>query len=128
VKKIITILILLICALALYKFFYYVSTCHPEIDEKYIHHIEFERVLMNQADSYTFISNGKIIKVGTRYEVSFHYTVPPGGQMYATYTEVCNAGSKDKKNLNIYIHSPKDIGAGGWNHGKFGRGQMSVIE
>lgn len=30
--------------------------------------------------------------------------------------------------LTIHIHSPHDIDGGGWDHGKFGRGQTSVIE
>lgn len=30
--------------------------------------------------------------------------------------------------LEIHIHSPQDIGGGGWNHGKFGCGQTSVVE
>lgn len=30
--------------------------------------------------------------------------------------------------LEIHIHSEKDIEGGGYNHGKFGRGQTSVVE
>ena len=28
----------------------------------------------------------------------------------------------------IHIHDPDEIGAGGWDHGKFGKGQTTVIE
>jgi len=30
--------------------------------------------------------------------------------------------------LEIHVHSEKDIEGGGWNHGKFGRGQTVVVE
>jgi len=28
----------------------------------------------------------------------------------------------------IHVHSPQDIQGGGWNHGKFGKGQTVIIE
>ena len=30
--------------------------------------------------------------------------------------------------VDIHIHSEKDVDGGGWNHGKFGSGQTSVIQ
>ena len=30
--------------------------------------------------------------------------------------------------MKIHIHSPKEVEGGGWNHGKLGRGQTSVLK
>jgi len=53
--------------------------------------------------------------------------VPLGNPMWVYYIINHNWDRSCLKVLEIHIHSEKDIEGGGWNHGKFGRGQTSVI-
>ena len=53
--------------------------------------------------------------------------VPLLDSMWVRYTVNFNWNLDCLEALEIHIHSEKDIDGGGWNHGKFGRGQTSVI-
>ncbi len=51
-----------------------------------------------------------------------------GSLMWVRYIKNFNFDFNCLQLLEIHISSEKDIEGGGWNHGKFGRGQTSVIK
>lgn len=53
--------------------------------------------------------------------------VPFGNPMRVRYVIDYNWNLDCLRVLEIHIRSEKDIEGGGWNHGKFGQGQTSVI-
>jgi len=55
--------------------------------------------------------------------------VSPKDRMWVRYILITNGLAPDcLKVLEIHIRSEADIEGGGWNHGKFGSGQISVIQ
>lgn len=75
----------------------------------------------------------KTIRISPQYMCSENQLrlladVPPEKSMWIRYVINQNWDSDCLKLLEIHIHSEKDIEGGGWNHGKFGRGQTSVIK
>ena len=53
--------------------------------------------------------------------------VPLGNPMWVRFVMDYNWNMDCLRVLEIHIHSEKDIEGGGWDHGKFERGQTSVV-
>lgn len=106
-----------------------VSCCPSNFDDS-IKTIYCEKIFMNQGNQYTGITNGKVFQISTWKDenVDILYDVPSSEKMYIRYQRICKAGTPQTKFIEIHLHSPDDLGAGGWNHGKFGQGQMNVLE
>ena len=51
-----------------------------------------------------------------------------GSPMRAEILKVIPAGGTDIYYVTIHVHGPSDIGGGGWNRGKFGRGSQAEVE
>jgi len=96
-----------------------------------------ERVLMHEPGEYTFfytnpqdpkellsfrvesIRKLKIFQDVSSEEKSWLTIVSRGGCEYSCY---------GVESLEIHLHFAEEINGAGWNHGKFGRGQTTVIE
>lgn len=95
------------------------------------------RVLMHEPGRYTFLieqDGGRVAQrtIGqmpcTNVPELFH-DVPAGQPMWAEY-HTRRSGKRDVCDalLTIHIHSVTDINGAGWNHGKFGSGQTTIVE
>jgi len=104
-------------------------SCCPNLDTT-PYKVEFQRVFLNESNRFTFIVDGvpREIMVWYTSHIKIFYDVPPGEPMYYESQKKCKQGNVKYEYLYIHIHSVKDIGGGGWNHGKFGRGNTSVLE
>lgn len=62
--------------------------------------------------------------------VSFVADVPTNEKMWVEIRAKCGSSfSADCfERMTIHIHTPKEVEGGGWNHGKFGSGNTSVIK
>lgn len=56
-----------------------------------------------------------------RANVQIFADVPDGYEMWA-HVRTTRGNGYDAHDLEIHIHSIRDIAGAGWNHGKFGRG------
>lgn len=95
------------------------------------------RILMHERDRYTLIiKKPESLQLLMReFEmghgvVKIIADVPDGQMMWAAQKryQQFGCGSGCCGDLEIHVHSSQDINGGGWNHGKFGRGQTVVIE
>lgn len=111
-----------------------IMACCPSDFDPSTKRVYVDKVFMNENTRYTFITieNGEAIvrEKSTHYPRRIHlYTdVPKGERMYIEYYEKCSGGTKMLQRLDIHIHNLDEIQGGGWNHGKFGRGETQVIE
>ena len=104
-------------------------SCCPNLDTS-PYKVEFQRVFLNESNRFTFIVDGIPYEVTLHYPhpVKIFYDVPPDMSMYYKTEKYCSGGSEFYRYLYIHIHSTKDLNGGGWDHGKFGHGQTSVLE
>lgn len=94
------------------------------------------RVMMHEPWRYTFLmeDSGRITQrtIGQNpcgnVPVLFQ-DVPTGHPMWVEYRTV-RSGKTDvcDELITIHIHSVADINGAGWNHGKYGSGQTTVVE
>lgn len=80
-----------------------------------------ELVVVHLKDGSPYGVKPKIFKDVSKNKKMYYKVdiIPPSfwGASYTTYS-----------NIEIHVHSEKDINGAGWNRGKFGRGQTEVIE
>lgn len=90
------------------------------------------RIFMHERGHYTFFSENPdspeiiINTVGTFPEKIFK-DVPKDKPMWYRYRMYRRNGEMHYE-FEIHIRSVKDIEGAGWDHGKFGKGQTTVIE
>lgn len=95
------------------------------------------RVMMHEPSRYTMLvekSDGTIAQYSFgggccgNVPKIFH-DVPSGQPMWIEYrTGDPGKNSAFDQLLTIHVHSVGDINGAGWNHGKFGRGETTVLE
>jgi len=85
---------------------------------------------MNECDTYTIISNGipREMSLNGCEKIKIFYDVPKDEKMYLEYQKKCSGGNLLMAWMEIHIHSIDEINGGGWNRGKFGKGQTNVIQ
>lgn len=93
------------------------------------------RVFMHEPDTYTLmVPDGESAELNSvylrNYAIRIIADVPEGNNMWAKAKKYNPGGflSLADKTAEIHIHSPQDINPGAWNHGKYGRGQTTIIE
>ena len=95
-----------------------------------------EAVWFHENDNYSFtiLENGKFKNIGVNSFYPFgggrsavFPDLKPGEPMWARVSQAkCNGDIEI--NIEIHVHSIKDLQPAGWNHGKFGSGTTSKIE
>ena len=94
-----------------------------------------QRVLMHEIDFYTFLirepNSTKLKSLSLSYHDDKSFVlisdVAPDKDMWLNLK--CRVDPTDKCfEIEIHLHSAKDINGAGWNHGKFGKGQTDVVE
>ncbi len=132
---ILSVSILLVVSLGLMAFVYRTLGAIDWTETKRMDGVS--RVLMHEPSRYTFLMEKPD---GTVAQYSFgqgcygnipetFHDVPVGQPMWIEY----RTGNPDTDQafdqlLSIHVHSVTDINGAGWNHGKFGRGQTTVVE
>lgn len=98
------------------------------------------RVLMHEPGRYTILvevpENKKVNEYyfsrGSTCQKNFpeiFHDVPTDQAMWIQYRKWTNGRDQTCTELvAIHVHSGAEINGGGWNHGKFGRGQTTVVE
>ena len=102
--------------------------------------INLERVLYNECHHYSILwkdendlghdLNITLGEKGRYADVIIKYDVPEGQPIWA----LVNRGKTPRGKIyytgggEIHVRSGQNIGGGGWNHGKFGHGQTTVVE
>ncbi|MFH1430352.1 MAG: hypothetical protein ABIG71_02390 [Candidatus Uhrbacteria bacterium] len=93
-----------------------------------------ERVLMHEPNRYSlFTRSSDDSDRLTHHNIFTEPTIvtdAPGGEpMWATWTQYSDGcDGTIYRNFVIHIHSARDINGAGWDRGKNGRGQTTVIE
>ena len=101
--------------------------------------MEIVRAFMHETDNYTFLVNGRAdelvlrsVRVVARNETHIFRDVPANEPMWVKYfeaDEVCsNIHYCRASHLEIHLHSEEDLNTSGWDHGKFGRGETTILE
>ena len=95
------------------------------------------QVMMHDDHHYTFFverDNGMINKYTFRYSnPKIFHDVPKRKPMFIEYKRCISPKKLNKrvydytKLISIHLHSATEINGGGWDHGKFGHGQTSVL-
>lgn len=110
--------------------------------EEVVHHTEIDhtnkyvgvrKVLVHQVGQYSVFvpgeKGGYVQKELARCKATFFEDVPQEEDMYAEETYYSSTDYRLRETYcTFHVHSLKEIGGGGWHHGKFGRGQTNVIE
>ncbi|MFA5838452.1 MAG: hypothetical protein WC849_00740 [Candidatus Paceibacterota bacterium] len=94
-----------------------------------------ERIFMHEPTEYSFMyfkPNTNELKTAT-YGIESEYLkiisdVKPENKPWFYYAEFNGHNQPSYRVLIIHIRNVSDIQGGGWNHGKFGRGQTVVIQ
>jgi hypothetical protein len=102
---------------------------------KVVRYDRIERVFMQDGGTYTLyvrVPGKRQVKTVTLYsghngEHNVFDDVPPGEPMWAE-THGYSGGCNDVDGFEIHVHALQEVEGGGWNHGKGGHGQTSVIE
>jgi hypothetical protein len=93
---------------------------------------QVERVFMHTVNSYSFLIFDKDTKeiksVGFGECKKITADVELEKPMWIKVKKTSFRTGDDEYFVEIHIHSVKDINGGGWNRGKFGSGQTSVVE
>ena len=95
------------------------------------------RVLMHDPGHFTFLAEqpntGELIQVTVDLHSNCGVRIlqdvasdQPSWTRWETWTR--GGGICDVRNLEIHIHSADEVNGAGWDHGKFGRGQTTVVE
>jgi hypothetical protein len=91
-----------------------------------------DRIVMHETNYYSFLVGEKFRSFRTMCMgdgVEFKFDVPASKKPYAVvYWEDKFLDGWRCMYITIHCHNPQDIYAGGWNHGKFGKGQNTIIE
>lgn len=101
---------------------------------EYNKRIEVVRIFMHQPDHYSFLTekqdSGELIMftVGPYFTTTrFFRDVPENSKMWVRVVKK-NRMLDAHYELEIHVRSEKDIGEGGWDRGKLGRGKTSIVE
>lgn len=97
------------------------------------------RILMHEPDRYTFlyrVPDSKELESMTIDHIinlSIIEDVPTNNEMWVNIKRHSGGGGRTRDevtidSVEIHIHGANDINGAGWNHGKFGRGQTTVVE
>lgn len=96
------------------------------------------RVMMHERGRYTLMVEEPDGRISLRSfggspcfypETVLFHDVPEGDPMWATYRTVSRSCENPCEELTeLHVHSAEDINGAGWNHGKFGSGQTTVVE
>ena len=109
--------------------------CNNEITEGKI--VNVERIYWHEGCKYSFtvptegslgFHNESVPGLCTSDDVSIIPDVPVGEKMWVYYVNTFSLGDRFLNKMEIHVHTLADINGGGWNHGKFGHGQTTVIE
>lgn len=109
----------------------------PKAPEEQVR-INIVRAFMSESDRFIFLVDGErteiVIKnlrvVGGKMPRIFR-DVPSSESMWITLEadDVCiNRHYCSTKELEIHLHNETDLNSAGWNHGKFGHGETTVLE
>lgn len=94
---------------------------------------DIDRIIMHERDSYSLL-------VGDHWEAAFawkSFRIQPTKVLYDAGDGKCWVEKYYTKywmdgwqctGIVLHLHDAQEINPGGWNHGKFGRGQNTVIE
>lgn len=93
------------------------------------------RIFMHEKNHYTFYiqepakKEVQILSFMTVYSsLPKIFTDVPAGELSWIRVGAPFENSRYRWSLDIHIHSVSEINGGGWNHGKFGSGQTTVLE
>ncbi len=95
------------------------------------------RVLMHEPSRYTLLTalpDGRIEQhtyggYGLCYKPpDLYHDVPPDKPIWAELREANDGCTPCTYVASIHLHSVEEINGAGWNHGKFGNGQTTVVE
>lgn len=90
-------------------------------DTRYSVHVQQGSANEIEVQTYLVSCQERIVRIFT--------DVPAGSKMWLAgrhYSNWINGACFSY--LEIHVHSTQDIEGGGWDHGKFGRGQTTVVE
>lgn len=96
-----------------------------------------ERIFFHENFRFIYLvrkENGDIEPVSLTYfheqksKLTYYDDVPAGKLMWALIKGKGNPKDGIIADIKIHMHSVKDIEGGGWNHGKFGSGNTTVVE
>jgi hypothetical protein len=93
-----------------------------------------ERILMHEPNKYSFIfkyDEAKEYSLVTVNVWGVPKIIPDVTNGEKCWVEVGAPWVQNESfriSLTIHVHSAADINGAGWNHGKFGRGQTTVVE
>ena len=109
-------------------------SCCPSDFDTSTKRVYVYRVFMHETNRYTFMTKEEsedkvwVVNVSCSERIHLYSDVPQGERMYVEYCKKCSAGDASYKRVDIHIHNVDEIHGGGWDHGKFGRGQTVVVE
>ena len=95
-----------------------------------------ERIFFHENFRFTYlVRRGNVIEpVSLTYfwekgtKVTYYEDVPPNKSMWAVVQGKGNSKDGIITNIEIHLHTVKEVDGGGWNHGKFGSGNTIVVE
>jgi hypothetical protein len=90
------------------------------------------RIFMHEKNYHTFFvqkPGSNAIEEVHLYASTQKFTdVPPDKPMWVNVFENTNSCGDMSTRLEIHLHEIEDVNPAGWNHGKSGRGQTTIIE
>jgi hypothetical protein len=87
-----------------------------------------QKVFMNESTRFTFLVDDSLKEVNLLHgDVKIYFDIKSDAPMYIVYHQECIGGTLSINYLEMHLHSKDDLNGGGWDHGKFGRGQTNVI-
>ena len=109
----------------------------PQTELQRIDHVG--RVFLHEYGRYTLLveeTGGTVIqwRFGNQFECNREPNliadVPKNEPMWAEYYVLLGGmwAADCEQLMSIHLHSAQDINGAGWNHGKFGSGQTTVVE
>jgi hypothetical protein len=91
------------------------------------------RIFMHETNNFTFFvekpGSSEIEEIHISYARNKKLTdVPANKPMWVDVYKSSTSCGDEGYYLEIHIHRVEDINPAGWNHGKFGKGQTTVVE
>lgn len=108
------------------------AACGQEEPPSYRHYVGVKKILVHEVGQYSVVvpsgHGGYILEPLQWCTATFYEDVSLDEEMWAEETREMDLKGTKHTRCTFHIHSLKEINGAGWNHGKFGSGQTTVIE
>lgn len=108
------------------------SGCAKQMDFTVTTYQGVERVMMHESDRWSFFAEGCDRPIEVRLyslkDLHIKRDVAPNEKCWIEVGPPWVHNECLRLSLVIHLHSFKEINGAGWDHGKFGRGETTVLE